>query len=181
MVTWEDCFKALLEREPKLLQKICAYVASGGSELDFCEKEGVLFEHLMIWIWDDEKRRTTFESACSMRENWLKQAVIREMKTIALSDIRACFDEHDNVLPVHKWPANVAKAIATIEVEEIWAGRGDEREQIGQKKRIKMWDKGKQLEALAKKLGFFVEKHEHSLGKSLADLIVGSFKDGEKS
>lgn len=179
MVTWEDCFNALLQREPELLPKLCAYIASGGSELDYCEKEGVLFGDLMNWIWSNDERRAAFESASSMRENWMKQAVIREMKTLALSDIRACFDDAGNVKSPKEWPASVAKAIASFEIDEIFAGQGEDRQHIGYKKRIKFWDKGKQLEALAKKMGFFVEKHEHSLGKSLEDLIVGSFKDGE--
>ena len=180
MTTWEDCFTALLEREPRTLEKLCTYVACGGSELDFCEREGVLYEHLMQWIWEEPKRREAFDSAMKMRESWLKEAVVREMRTLALSDIRACFDEQGNLLSPKQWPANVAKAIASFEVDEIWAGSGEDRAHIGYKKRIKFWDKGKQLEALGKKLGFFVDTHKHELGASLEDLIVASYQKNGK-
>lgn len=166
MVTWEDCFKALLEREPKLLEKLCAYVASGGSELDYCEREGVLFGDLMLWVWNDIERRKAFESAHDMREKWIKEAVLREMRTLALSDIRACFDGSGGLLPMSQWPPAAAKAIQSIEVDEDG------------KMKLKLWDKGKQLEALAKKMGFFTEKHVHEFGGKLEDLIIQSYQHG---
>lgn len=169
MTTWEDCFTALLEREPRTLEKLCTYVACGGSELDFCEREGVLYEHLMQWIWEEPKRREAFDSAMKMRESWLKEAVVREMRTLALSDIRAAFDSFGNIKPVAEWPAGLAKAIASYTVDE----------ETG-KKTLKFWDKGKALEQLAKKLGFFVEKHEHTLGATLEDLIVQSYTKNGK-
>ena len=63
------------------------------------------------------------------------------------------YDDNGNLKDIHSIPEDARKAIAGIEVDEIWEGRGEEREQTGVTRKVKLWDNarsssGKHLEAL---------------------------------
>ena len=60
---------------------------------------------------------------------------------------------------------NTAAAISSVESFEEYQGRGDDREYIGDTKKIKMYSKEKALELLGKQLGMFKDKVEVSQDK----------------
>lgn len=78
------------------------------------------------------------------------EQIIRHAAAVAFSDIRQLYDEHGELLPIHRWPDGVAESIAGIEIEELFEGRGESRERVGRLHKIKRWDKTKALEILAK-------------------------------
>jgi len=86
--------------------------------------------------------------------------VLAELYEIAMADISDAFDEDNNLKPMNQIPESLRRAICGIEVFEEFAGFGEEREKIGETKKIKFWDKGKALEALAKHLKLLVDRHE---------------------
>lgn len=82
--------------------------------------------------------------------------ILREIKKIATSDVRRLFDSKTGaVLPMTEWPDDVAACVSSIEVDEIYAGRGAERVLIGYTKKIKLWDKPKSQENLGRNKGLF--------------------------
>ena len=103
------------------------------------------------------------------------ERIVREAAAVAFSDLRELYDDKGQLLPVHLWPAGVAESIAGVEVEELFEGRGDEREHVGRLKKIKRWDKVRALELLARYKGMFVDQVklsvDDSLLKPLADAI----------
>lgn len=86
--------------------------------------------------------------------------VLLALARIAFADIRKLYDEHGNLKPIHELDDDTAAALAGIEVEEIYAGRGDEREQIGMVKKVRRYDKPKALELLGKHLALFPTRAE---------------------
>lgn len=88
--------------------------------------------------------------------------VLSELEKIANSDVKEMFDENDCMLPLSKIPKYLRKAISSFEVVELYAGRGADRQKIGELKKVKLWSKDKALENLGKHLRLFADKVEHS-------------------
>jgi phage terminase small subunit len=88
--------------------------------------------------------------------------VLRELLQIATVDLAEAFDENGRLKPLHEIPLSVRKAIAGVEVYEEFAGRGEDREQIGETKKVRFWDKNKALEMLGRHLRLFADRLEHS-------------------
>lgn len=87
-------------------------------------------------------------------------AVLLELAKIAFSDPRQLFDGSGSILSIQDLDDKTARAVASVEVEELFEGRGEDRSKIGVAKKIRLWDKPKALELLAKHLGLLVERHE---------------------
>lgn len=102
--------------------------------------------------------------------------VLRELLRIARTDIGEAFDVNGNLRPLHDIPVDVRRAISSVEVDELWEGRGEDRDQVGVTRKLKFWDKTKALELLGKHLALFVERHKHDLGPTLEQLILESLK-----
>ena len=81
--------------------------------------------------------------------------VIKELATIAFSDVRSLLDSNGQLVPVHLLPDEAAASIASFDVTT--AGNGQTRIS-----RIKTWNKVAALEQLCKHLGLLrPEQHEH--------------------
>jgi len=74
--------------------------------------------------------------------------VLEELRRLAFSDVRGLFDEAGNLRPLHELTAEQAAAIA---------GDG----QVDTIHKVKVWDKTKALESLAKHFGLLTERVEH--------------------
>jgi|WetSurMetagenome_2_1015567.scaffolds.fasta_scaffold46588_2 phage terminase small subunit len=81
--------------------------------------------------------------------------LIRAYKQIAFVDLAQCYDENGFLKNIHEIPESARAALAGIEIDEIYEGRGEDRVQIGCTKKVKLWDKLKALDALGRHLGFF--------------------------
>jgi phage terminase small subunit len=80
---------------------------------------------------------------------------------IAKADLRRVVDEYGRTLPLHEIPEDLAAAISSIEVEELFGtvesvgprgGTKKERVQFGYTTKVKLWDKNKAAELLGKHL-----------------------------
>ncbi|NTX09098.1 terminase small subunit [Myxococcus sp. CA040A] len=100
--------------------------------------------------------------------------VIRELRRIAFSDIGQGVGERGGLLALKDMPEDFRRAISSIEVEELFAGKGEERVQVGTVTKLKLWPKDKALELLGKYLKLFTDKveltevkksHEEALGE----------------
>ena len=99
------------------------------------------------------------------------ERVKQEYARLAFLDIRKAFDENGNLKLVHELDDDTAAAIAGLDVEELWGGRGEDRENIGRLRKIKLSDKRGALDSLATHLGMFVERHEHT-GKDGGPIVT---------
>ena len=104
--------------------------------------------------------------------------VLQELSRIGFSDIRKAFDENGSLLPPAEWDDDFAASISSVEVvTKVLPGEADEDQEpqghggslrrrrnakVEYVHKIKVWDKNSALEKIAKHLGMFVDKIEHS-------------------
>lgn len=103
----------------------------------------------------DEMMASTYQKLELNRET-----IIQELMALALSDIGDMFNEDGSLKPLHEIPAATRRAISAIDIEELFEGKGEEREHIGYTKKLRIWDKVKALELLGKNLKMWTDKYE---------------------
>lgn len=88
------------------------------------------------------------------------QRVLDEIGRLAFSDVRGLFDADGNLKPIHTLTDEQAAAIASLEVIKKNAEAGDGK--IDTVHKLKVWDKTRSLEMLAKHFALLTERVEHS-------------------
>lgn len=83
--------------------------------------------------------------------------VLLEIARLAFNDPRKAFYDDGRLKNIHEWPDEVAAAISSIEIVEDKLKDSDLPYESTVKK-IRFWDKGKQIELAAKHLGMLNEK-----------------------
>jgi phage terminase small subunit len=86
--------------------------------------------------------------------------VIDELAKLAMADPRALFDADGNVKPLTEWTQADAACVASVDVVKRNVTAGDGK--MDMVYRIRMWDKPKALELLAKHFKLLTEKIEVS-------------------
>jgi phage terminase small subunit len=90
------------------------------------------------------------EKALQKREAQIERTaerVLEEVGAIAFSDLRRAFRDDGSLLPPNEWPDDVAAAMSSVKVNELFDyqpradGRGKEKIQVGFTKEVKLWDK----------------------------------------
>lgn len=103
------------------------------------------------------------------------EKVIAEYVKLAFLDIRKAFDKDGRLKPLHEMDDATAAAIAGIEVEELYEGRGEARERTGRIHKIRLSDKKGALDSLGKHLGMFTDKVKATVDGGLQIQIIKSF------
>lgn len=107
------------------------------------------------------------EKALAQRERALEinaDKVLAEIGGIAFSDVRKLFREDGSLLPPNEFPDDMAGAVSSVEVEELFEwqpkddGRGKEKVQVGFTKKLKLWDKPAALTMLGKHFKLWAEQ-----------------------
>lgn len=171
----------ILFDNPATMDTIYQNVANGGSLIDLCKTWDVGYSKVLRWIRADSVRLKTYQEALADRDEWTKEVLLRELRSIATSDLREMFNEHGRLKPPAEWPDSITRAIASVETFEEFQGAGKDREYIGDTKKLKLWDKTKSLELIGKTMALFVDRKELGLESSLEDLLAASWgdKDGK--
>lgn len=104
--------------------------------------------------------------------------ILRELGRIGYSDLRELYNENGTVKHPKEWPDELARAVASIEVEETFEHQDGEKIWTGYTKKVKLWPKNNALELMGKHKKLFTEKHEHSGTVRLEDVVAGQGNDG---
>lgn len=99
--------------------------------------------------------------------------VLGELLRIARADIGQAFNPDGSLKPLADMPEEIRRAIAGVDVFEEFAGRGEDREQVGFTKKVRFWDKVKALEMLGRHLRMFSDRVELT-GKDGGPLVMES-------
>ena len=161
--------KALL-KTGRLLEVILSHVRNGGSLISLCEAWGVRYSDFIGWIRADNKRSEAYNLAGQDRSEWTKEMILSELRLLSRFDIRKLYDADGNLKPIQELDDETARMVASTEIDELFSGKGDFRTKSGQTTKVKVYDKLKALELVA--------KTEHEIGASLEDLLSKSYEPG---
>lgn len=170
----------ILKQDPETPDKIYRHMANGGSLITYASMMGVDFCDVLKWLSNEHGK--VYDDANEALRQWEINRLLHEIKAISFVDIRQIFNEDHSLKSPSEWPENVAASLSGIDVAEIWDTEPDadgkkRKVQIGEIKKIKLFDKLKALEMLGKDLGRFATKHEITGKLTLEDLVTGSKKE----
>lgn len=114
-----------------------------------------------------------------------EERIIQELACIAFLDISDLMDDQGGLLPIGKIPEHARRAIAGMDLEELFDGKGEDRGFAGLLKKLKITDKKGALELLGRNKKMFTDKIDHAgvigmvdlsdkTDKQLADIINGT-------
>lgn len=146
-----------------------AYIANGGLGTDAAISVGISPKNAGQWAHralknpDVKARIDASRAQLAEKFSLRSEDILRELAKIAYFDWRKLVTADGGaLLPIHEWPDDVAGAIASIEVEELFDGQGENRKQIGLLKKIKAWSKSQAIEQAMKHLGLFERDNNQS-------------------
>lgn len=105
--------------------------------------------------------------------NVTRERLAQELARIAYSDLRQAFDDKGALKSPENWSDDVAAVIASVEVDELFEGFGEDRIQIGYTKKLKVWEKVKAIEALTKLMGYNAPEKKELSGTVQITPITG--------
>jgi phage terminase small subunit len=85
--------------------------------------------------------------------------VLQEAARMAFSDLRQAFDENGKLKATKDWPDELAAAVAATKSRRVNLDSADGHTDVVTE--LKVWDKPKNVELLAKHLGLLKETHQH--------------------
>lgn len=88
------------------------------------------------------------------------QRVLEEIQKLAFVDLSKAYHEDGSLLHPHDMPADVRASLQSVETDEIKAGKGSKRKRIGLVRKIKLSDKVRSLEMLAKHFKLLTDVQE---------------------
>lgn len=149
------------ENAEETLEKICKHIANGGSIIDWCEAHEVSWASINWWLNDKESGRDKkYIEAIVAQTEWAIQKILTELRSLSFLDVGDIFNDDHSLKPISEWPKEVRRAIKEIQVEELFEGQGEAREQIGYAKKVKLTDKIKSIELMMKNLHMLTDRVE---------------------
>jgi phage terminase small subunit len=103
--------------------------------------------------------------------DWLLKRLADE----ATADIADLYDDDNNLKSVKDWPLIWRQGlVAGVEIDALYEGYGEDREQVGHTKKLKLSDRIKRLELIGRHVDVqaFKEKVEVELTGSLAERLA---------
>ena len=96
----------------------------------------------------------------SMRSLATRERWEEEVCRLAFLDPAQLFEDDGSLKRIKDMPEDARRVLAGLEVAELFAGSGDDRQAIGLLKKVKLSDKRGALELLAKANGWIIERKE---------------------
>lgn len=100
--------------------------------------------------------------------------ILKELRRVGMSDVRELYKEDGTVKHPTEWPDDLARAVSSIEVEELFEFVNGEKVWIGYTKKIKLWSKTQALDMLGKHKKLFTDRVELDVSDNLADKIAAA-------
>lgn len=102
-----------------------------------------------------QKRISDLQNKASTEFNVTKQRLMSILMDIAGAKIEDIKDpETGAILPAHEWPEHMKGVISAVETDELYERIGDTKIPVGQKVKVRLWEKTKAIELLNKMCGF---------------------------
>lgn len=82
------------------------------------------------------------------------ESVFAELANIVHFDPRRLY-KNGRLIPISELPEDVAKGLASMDIDEITAGKGKEAKVIGRTTKVRQWDKMVAIDKAMKYFGMF--------------------------
>lgn len=102
------------------------------------------------------------------------ERVLQELAKLAYFDPKNLYDKDGNRIPVHLLDDLTRAAVAAVEDETQASETEDGTRTVTRRQRVKMAEKGANLERLGKYLGLFKDRVEHEGKITLEELVCGN-------
>lgn len=99
--------------------------------------------------------------------------VIRLISNRATMDVAELYEKDGSLKLMNDIPEDIRRSIQSMEVVELFEGSGDQKHAIGLLRKVKLTDKDKNTEMLAKYFGILKEKVDVNVKLTLEDLVNG--------
>ncbi|MDP4151181.1 MAG: terminase small subunit, partial [Bacteroidota bacterium] len=100
-----------------------------------------------------QEHLTKARAAIAAKLDVSKERTLMEISRLAFSDIRKLFNEDGTLKKPHEYDGETAAFVSSIECDELFDGVGEAKIWTGYNKKVKLWDKVRALEMLAKHYG----------------------------
>jgi len=174
LLSYTDRLNSILNKTG-FIDELCSHIANGGDYITVAQLHDIKYSDLYQWMIADISRGMAMAKAEKMRVEWVRQRVLNELRCMALTDLRDAFTTDGGLKKPEDWPEHIARALAGVETEEIWAGRGADREMVGHTKKIKLHSKTEALKLIGSEFGLFIQKHKVEVTERLEDLVADSY------
>ena len=105
--------------------------------------------------------------------------IVSEIANIIRFDPIDLLNSDGTVKPMHEMPETARKMITSIKINELWMGRGDDREQYGLAKEIKFISKMDAIEKAMKHLGGYKEDNDQK--KAVTQIAIFQLPDNGRT
>lgn len=105
------------------------------------------------------------QAARAARTQVTADTVLQHLDVARRADLADLYDDAGNLKPIREWPLIWRQGlVAGVEVEELFEGRGEDREQIGRLRKVKLADRVRITELIGKHVGVgaFRDRLEHT-------------------
>lgn len=143
-------------------------VSEAGSLVELAREWDVPFGKLSAWIAAEPDRQDRYAIALKLREEYLSEIVLMGIRTIADVDPAQAYTKQGKLLPIHKMPLSVRRALQGIDTDTIGV------------KKLKFVPRERALELLGRYRKMFTDKVQHDHRVTLEDLVGGSMNNPEK-
>ena len=89
-----------------------------------------------------------------------------ENARIGFSDIRGVLNEDGSMKPPGEWDNDMAAAVSSIKVRELYGEGKDGVGAIGTVTEVKLWDKGAALDRLLRHMGGYEKDNQQKIGRA---------------
>lgn len=160
----QELIKGKSQREAYKLAYNCENTTDAVVDVRACE----LFKHSKVKVRYEELRTRLIKESEDECIVSIKD-VLREYKRLGFFDPRKLYRDDGSPIPIKELDDDTAAAVAGLDIQEIFSGG----EFVGYTKKYKVANKLGALDSMAKHLGMFIDKVEHSgsVGLSFEDAL----------
>lgn len=165
---------------PGSIDRVCACICAGRTLVDFCREFNQPFRAVIGWIEESEDRRKRYRDALAIRIQHQREIILRDMMQLRdLDPFDFCYDS-GAIKPLSEIPEATRRWISSIKTMDYYEGAGAHRILIGELKEIKLFDKVKALEMLARILAMVDDKGEGAVkARTMEEILAESRRTGE--
>lgn len=124
-----------------------------------------------------EERRKDLSDATGVRA----EMIVRELSLVGFANLQKLFDANGRLKQMHEIAKDEAAMLASVEVEQLFEGKGEDREHVGTVTKVRTWNKVEALEKVAKILGFLREKIDIDLNAPAPVINILPYDDADES